>query len=96
MKIDQNTIKKLASLSKLKFNEKEMELITNDMEKMIDFIQTLEEIDTDGVEPLIHMTEGYNHWRADEVREMLPPNEALKNSPKSDSSYFKLPKVLDK
>ena len=41
MKIDQNTIKKLASLSKLKFNEKEMELITNDMEKMIDFIQTL-------------------------------------------------------
>ena len=60
MKIDQNTIKKLASLSKLKFNEKEMELITNDMEKMIDFIQTLEEIDTDGVNPLIHMTEGYN------------------------------------
>ena len=73
-----------------------MELITNDMEKMIDFIQTLEEIDTDGVEPLIHMTEGYNHWRADEVREMLPPNEALKNSPNADSSYFKLPKVLEK
>ena len=96
MKINQNTIKKLASLSKLKFNEKEMELITNDMEKMIDFIQTLEEIDTDGVEPLIHMTEGYNQWRADEVREMLPPNEALKNSPKADSSYFKLPKVLEK
>ena len=96
MKIDQNTIKKLASLSKLKFNEKEMELITNDREKMIDFIQTLEEIYTDGIESLIHMTEGYNHWRADEVREMLPPKEALKNSPKADSSYFKLPKVLDK
>ena len=96
MKINQNTIKKLASLSKLKFNKKEMELITNDMEKMIDFIQTLEEIDTDGVEPLIHMTKGYNHWRTDEVGEMLPPKEALKNSPKADSTYFKLPKVLDK
>ena len=64
--------------------------------KWLIFIQTLEEIETDGIEPLIHMTEGYNHWRADEVREMLPTKEALKNSPKADSTYFKLPKVLDK
>ena len=48
-----------------------MDLITNDMQKMIDFIQTLEEINTDGVDPLIHMTEGYNNWREDEVKEML-------------------------
>ena len=50
------------SLSKLKFEKKEVDLITNDMQKMIDFIQTLEEINTDGV-GTIHMTEGYNNWR---------------------------------
>ena len=61
MKINEETILKLASLSKLKFEKKEMDLITNDMQKMIDFIQTLEEINTDGVKPLSHMTEGYNN-----------------------------------
>ena len=71
MKINEETILKLASLSKLKFEKKEMDLITNDMQKMIDFIQTLDEINTDGVKPLIHMTEGYNNWREDEVKENI-------------------------
>ena len=96
MKINEETILKLASLSKLKFEKQEMDLITNDMQKMIDFIQTLEEINTDGVKPLIHMTEGYNNCRQDEVKEMLDQKEALKNGPQSDSTYFKIPKVLDK
>ena len=79
MKINEETILKLASLSKLKFEKKEMDLITNDMQKMIDFIQTLDEINTDGVEPLIHMTEGYNNWREDEVKEMLDQKEVMQN-----------------
>ena len=95
MKINEETILKLASLSKLKFEKKEMDLITNDMQKMIDFIQTLEEINTDGVKPLIHMTKGIIIGE-DEVKEMLDQKEALKNGPQSDSTYFKIPKVLDK
>ena len=96
MKINEETILKLASLSKLKFENKEKNLITNDRQKMIDFIQTLEELDTDGVKPLIHMTEGFNNWREDEVKDMLDQKEALRNGPQSDSTYFKIPKVLDK
>ena len=42
------------------------------------------------------MTEGYNNCRQDEVKEMLDQKEALKNGPQSDSTYFKIPKVLDK
>ncbi len=96
MKIDIKTIEKLASLSKLKFTKEELNLISKDMSKMVDFINQLDEIDTEGVEPLIHVNEGFNNWREDEIREMLDQKEALSNSPIKDSTYFKLPKVLDK
>ena len=96
MKIDIKTIEKLASLSKLKFTKEELDLILKDMSKMVDFINQLDEIDTEGVEPLIHVNEGFNNWREDEIREMLDLKEALSNSPIKDGTYFKLPKVLDK
>ena len=96
MKIDIKTIEKLASLSKLSFTKEELELISKDMIKMVDFINQLDEINTEGVEPLIHLNEECNNWREDEIREMLDQKEALSNSPIKDSTYFKLPKVLDK
>ncbi len=96
MKIDKNTILKLASLSKLKFSETELELITKDMSKMIDFINKVEEVNTEGVSPLIHMNEEFNNLREDEVKTMLSQKDALENSPVKDSTYFKLPKILDK
>ena len=96
MKIDKKTILKLASLSKLRFSETELELITADMSKMIDFIKQLEEVNTDGISPLIHMNEEFNNLRDDEVKTMLSQKDALGNSPVKDSTYFKLPKVLDK
>ena len=96
MKIDIKTIEKLASLSKLSFTKEELDLISKDMSKMVNFINQLDEIDTEGVEPLIHLNEEFNKWREDEIREMLDQKEALSNSPINDSTYFKLPKVLDK
>jgi len=95
VKIDIKTIEKLASLSKLSFTKEELDLISKDMSKMVNFINQLDEIDTEGVEPLIHVNEGFNNWREDEIREMLDQKEALSNSPIKDSTYFKLPKVLD-
>ena len=96
MKIDIKTIEKLTSLSKLSFTKEELDLISKDMSKMVNFINQLDEIDTEGVEPLIHLNEEFNKWREDEIREMLDQKEALSNSPIKDSTYFKLPKVLDK
>jgi len=96
VKIDIKTIEKLASLSKLSFTKEELDLISKDMSKMVDFINQLDEIDTEGVEPLIHLNEEFNNLREDEIREMLDLKEALSNSPIKDGTYFKLPKVLDK
>ena len=95
MNINQNVISKLARLSKLKFNEDEMKLISNDLSKMLDFINQLQDLDTEGTDPLIHVNEEINNWREDKVQGMISQEEALSNSPVKDGTYFKLPKVLD-
>ncbi len=95
MNINKNVISKLARLSKLKFNEDEMKLISNDLSKMLDFINQLQDLDTEGIDPLIHVNEEINNWREDQVQGMISQEEALSNSPVKDGTYFKLPKVLD-
>ena len=95
MNINKNVISKLARLSKLKFNEDEMKLISNDLSKMLDFINQLQDLDTEGTDPLIHVNEEINNWREDQVQGMISQEEALSNSPVKDGTYFKLPKVLD-
>ncbi|MDG2227717.1 MAG: Asp-tRNA(Asn)/Glu-tRNA(Gln) amidotransferase subunit GatC [Flavobacteriales bacterium] len=93
MEIDNETVDKIASLSKLSFSGKQKEAIKNDMNKMLNFIGKLEEVDTDGVDPLIHMTDDVNVLRADDAVSDITQKEALKNAPKKDSTYFKIPKV---
>ena len=96
MKINKEVITKLSGLSKLKFNKEESELISEDLSKMVNFINQLNELETDSIEPLIHMNEEVNNWREDKLGDVLDQEKALANSPVKDSTYFKLPKVLDK
>ena len=96
MEIDNEIVDKIASLSKLSFSGEQKEAIKNDMNKMLNFIGKLEEVDTDGVEPLIHMTEDVNVLRADDAVSDITQKEALKNAPNKDSTYFKIPKVLSR
>ena len=94
MKIDINTVDKIASLAKLEFNGAEKEAIAADMTKMLDFVDKLQEVDTEGVKPLIHITDEINVLRADTAKIEITQKEALKNAPKKDSTYFKIPKVI--
>ena len=95
MKIDSTIVDKIASLSKLEFNGIEKERIAKDMNKMLVFVDKLQEVDTEGVAPLIHITSEVNVLRADVARIDITQKEALKNAPKKDSTYFKIPKVLN-
>jgi aspartyl-tRNA(Asn)/glutamyl-tRNA(Gln) amidotransferase subunit C len=56
----------------------------------------LSEVPTDGVEPLIFMSDEVNVLRDDEIEPSVSHDDALKNAPKRDSDYFRIPKVLDK
>jgi aspartyl-tRNA(Asn)/glutamyl-tRNA(Gln) amidotransferase subunit C len=96
MQVDDALIEKLAELSMLQFTTEEKEEIKADLQKMIGFIDKLQELDTTGVEPLMHMSDEVNVLREDIVGPMLGEEEALKNAPHHDDHYFKVPKVIKK
>lgn len=96
MKIEKQLIDKLSNLAKLEFSDDEEKAITSDLNKMVDFIDKLQEINVDGIEPLIYMNDEINVLRKDEVQMEITKQEALKNAPLADSDYFKVPKVLKK
>ena len=96
MKIDDQLIDKLSDLAKLEFEGEEREKIKSDLERMLDFVETLKNVDTEGVEPLIYMTDEYSELREDLSLNSLTKQEALKNAPSANSDYFKVPKVLKK
>jgi aspartyl-tRNA(Asn)/glutamyl-tRNA(Gln) amidotransferase subunit C len=94
-KIDIKMVDEIAHLARLEFNDEAKGEIVNDMNRMLAFVDKLNEIDTDNVEPLIYMSEERNVLREDEVKQTITQDEALKNAPKKDSDYFKVPKVID-
>ncbi len=96
MEISNQTIDKLSNLAQLQFSEKEKEDIKIDLEKMIGFIEQLQKVDTDNVEPLIHISDAVNVLRADEIKGSVVVEEALKNAPNKDDLFFTVPKVIKK
>jgi aspartyl-tRNA(Asn)/glutamyl-tRNA(Gln) amidotransferase subunit C len=94
MEVNDELVQHLATLSRLEFNEEEKEEIKKDLQKMITFIEKLNELDTTGVKPLLHMTENVNVLREDKVIQTISREEALKNAPLHDDQFFKVPKVI--
>ncbi|KEO74765.1 Asp-tRNA(Asn)/Glu-tRNA(Gln) amidotransferase subunit GatC [Anditalea andensis] len=95
MKIDTNTLKKIAHLARLEFDEKGAEKMTADMSQILDWVEKLNEVDTEGVEPITTMSSEINVLREDKRGIHLPHEDALKNAPQKDSDYFRVPKVIE-
>lgn len=96
MEVNDQLVEKLAHLSRLQFNESEKAEIKNDLQRMIGFVEKLNELNLDGVEPLMHMSEEVNVLREDEIKGSVSREEALKNAPLHDDQFFKVPKVIKK
>lgn len=96
MKVTDEMIDRLANLAKLSFTNEEKIELKQDLEKMIGFVEKLKEVDTTGVEPLLHMTDAVNILREDEVKKEITKEEALLNAPKTDGDFFIVPKVIKK
>lgn len=95
MKINRDVLDKIAHLARLEFDEKDAEKMMKDMTAIVNWVEKLNEVDTEGVEPLTTMSHEVNSLRDDEVKPHLGHEEALKNAPKKDSDYFRVPKVLE-
>ena len=96
MHISEDIVDHIAHLARLEFEGESKVQITTDLENIIAFMETLKEVNTDNVEPLIFMNDEINNLREDLPQVTVTHEEALKNAPKHDSDYFRIPKVLDK
>ncbi len=95
MQVDKETLNKIAHLARLEFDEKDTEKMVNELGNIISFVEKLNEVNTDGVAPLTTMSHEINSLREDEVKSHLSHENALRNAPKRDKDYFRVPKVLE-
>jgi aspartyl-tRNA(Asn)/glutamyl-tRNA(Gln) amidotransferase subunit C len=94
MPISITDVEKVALLARLKLGEDELKNLASDLMSIIGYVETLEKIDTTNVEPQTQFISAENVFRADEPRESLPREQALKNAPRSTDEFFLVPKVL--
>ncbi len=95
MQLDKELISRLEKLARLKLSEPEREKLNTDLQSILNMVDKLRELPTDGVEPLVYMNDQGNVWRDDVVGEQLPVEQALQNAPKQDGEFFRVPKVIE-
>jgi aspartyl-tRNA(Asn)/glutamyl-tRNA(Gln) amidotransferase subunit C len=93
--LTRDEIQRVAVLARLKLSDAELDSLTSELAQILGHMDQLNELDTEDVEPMVHAIELKNVFRADEIRESLPRDEALANAPKSDGRYFHVPQILE-
>ncbi|GGH68577.1 Asp-tRNA(Asn)/Glu-tRNA(Gln) amidotransferase subunit GatC [Phaeocystidibacter marisrubri] len=93
MNISREEINKLAHLSRLELDDKAVDKMQEDLNKILGFVAQIEKMELDGVEPLVYMTEETNILREDTVVQEITHAEALKNAPDADTDYFRVSTV---
>ena len=94
-KITKEDVEYVAGLAQLTLDDAAKERLVDELGQILEYMEKLDELDTSGVEPTMHVVEMTNVFRDDEVRPSLPRDAALENAPKHDGEYFLVPKILD-
>ena len=95
MKVDRDTLEKMAHLARLHVEEKEAEKMMKDMSAILNWVGKLNEVDTEGVEPLTSMSHECNVMREDVVKTDITKQAALQQAPAKNEDFFCVPKMLD-
>ncbi|MBG8552605.1 MULTISPECIES: Asp-tRNA(Asn)/Glu-tRNA(Gln) amidotransferase subunit GatC [Hymenobacter] len=95
MSTDLTTLRQLAHLARLEFDPAKEQQMLGDLNKILDWVDQLRQLDTTDVEPLVHLSHEINVLRPDEARNTVSHAEGLSNAPRKDSDYFRVPKVLE-
>ena len=93
-KLTDEQVRHVAMLGRLKLDDEQIHHMAEQMSAVLDYMDKLNELDVEGVEPMAHPLEMTNKLRADEPGACLPIEQVLGNAPESDPPYFKVPKVL--
>jgi len=95
MTLSRSEIAKVATLARLKLSEAELEKITSQLNQIVGYVEQLQQLETEEVEPMAHPLPIKNVFRADEVRPSITKESALANAPKHDNEFYLVPPVLD-
>lgn len=95
MKITRKDVEHVALLSRLEIAESDIEKFTGQLDAILEYVDVLEKVNTEGVEPTAHVLPLKNVMRPDEVRASLPRDLALSNAPEQEDGYFKVPKIME-
>ena len=95
MSINLKTIKHISKLSRISVDEKKAEKLAGDLNSIFDFIEKLNELETDKVEPLTSIAETTLKLRPDEIKSKNIREQIIKNSPQDNEDYFVVPKVIE-
>ena len=95
MKIDKNTINKIARLSRIKLDDKESEDYIKDLNSILDWVEQLNEVNTENVEPLSNISSSILPKREDVSKDTNTSDEILENAPDKLEGFFAVPKVVE-
>ena len=95
MKIDKNTILKIAKLTRVKINNNEIAELSNQLSSILDWVEILNEVNTDNIEPLSNVSRSKLYLRKDEKNKEDKSNDVLSNAPEKLENYFVVPKVIE-
>jgi aspartyl-tRNA(Asn)/glutamyl-tRNA(Gln) amidotransferase subunit C len=87
-------VEHIAELAKLEFSEEEKEMLTHQLNRILEYMEKLDTLDTESIEPLSHVIELSNIFRNDEVKPGVSTADALENAPSKTDRFFKVPKVI--
>ncbi|MCX6174099.1 MAG: Asp-tRNA(Asn)/Glu-tRNA(Gln) amidotransferase subunit GatC [Ignavibacteriales bacterium] len=95
MSVTKKEVEHIAELARLKFKEEELESFTHQLNEILSYVDKLNELNTENVEPLSHSIENINVFRNDELKKSISTEDALKNAPDKTDEFFKVPKVIN-
>lgn len=95
MALDTTTVRRIAALARIRVPEDELVGLASELSRILDWIEQLNEVDTEGVPPLASVADTEAPLRADEVTSRTGPDAVLANSPSGEPDYFTVPKVVE-
>lgn len=95
MKISNAMVQHIALLSRLEFKQEEIEIFKEQLSRILEYVEKLNEVNTNAVEPTSHVLSLNNVFREDRVGQSLSREEALRNAPDSTDKFFRVPKIIE-
>jgi aspartyl-tRNA(Asn)/glutamyl-tRNA(Gln) amidotransferase subunit C len=95
MKLTREEVQRVALLARLRLSPEEEERLTKELDQILDYVETLNRLDTSRIEPFIHATDAFNMFRQDRVTNQSNVEALLANAPAKDGTFIEVPKIIE-